>query len=148
MGTQPTQYPPEGLTAQVQWCIAVCEMLRRQINNSSGGGGSTTLPATYIGYGDNSNQLTGDTNFTYDPVGGMFHVTFSNSNIDIIDDGSTSSINIVAGSEAINLYNSLIQLFNCVPTYTNDAAAVAGGLASGNLYKSTTSGSTFLKIVP
>ena len=35
-----------------------------------------------------------------------------------------------------------------VPTYADDAEAVVSGLTSGQLYKTTTGGSTFLKIVP
>jgi hypothetical protein len=36
-----------------------------------------------------------------------------------------------------------------VPVYTSDAAAITmGGLTTGDLYKTTTAGSTFLKIVP
>ena len=35
-----------------------------------------------------------------------------------------------------------------VPTYADDAAAGVGGLTSGQLYKTTSGGSTFLKIVP
>lgn len=35
-----------------------------------------------------------------------------------------------------------------VPTYADDAAAGVGGLTSGQLYKTTTLGSTYLKIVP
>lgn len=35
-----------------------------------------------------------------------------------------------------------------VPSYANDATAVTGGLVSGDVYKTTTLGSTYLKIVP
>lgn len=35
-----------------------------------------------------------------------------------------------------------------VPTYANDAAAISGGLVTGQLYKTTSGGSTVLKIVP
>lgn len=35
-----------------------------------------------------------------------------------------------------------------VPTYADDAAATGGGLTTGQLYQTTSSGSTFLKIVP
>lgn len=38
--------------------------------------------------------------------------------------------------------------FSAVPDYADDAAASSGGLSSGSLYKTTTGGSTFLKIVP
>lgn len=43
--------------------------------------------------------------------------------------------------------SQLITLTN-VPTYADDAAAGVGGLTTGQLYKTTTLGSTFLKIVP
>ena len=43
--------------------------------------------------------------------------------------------------------NSVIKLTN-VPSYADDAAAAGGGLTTGHLYKTTTGGSTFLKIVP
>lgn len=42
---------------------------------------------------------------------------------------------------------SLITITN-VPSYADDAAASGAGLTSGQLYKTTTAGSTFLKIVP
>lgn len=43
--------------------------------------------------------------------------------------------------------NQIVTITN-VPTYADDATAVTGGLTTGNLYKTTTGGSTFLKIVP
>jgi len=43
--------------------------------------------------------------------------------------------------------NQLVRISN-VPDYADDAAAILGGLNSGHLYKTTTGGSTFLKIVP
>ena len=47
----------------------------------------------------------------------------------------------------INDLTQLIKITN-VPAYADDAAAVTGGLTTGNLYKTTVLGSTFLKIVP
>lgn len=46
--------------------------------------------------------------------------------------------------------NDLTQLINVsnVPLYSDDAAATVGGLVTGDLYKTTTGGSTFLKILP
>lgn len=35
-----------------------------------------------------------------------------------------------------------------IPSYADDAAAISGGLTTGNIYKTTTGGSTFLKIIP
>lgn len=37
---------------------------------------------------------------------------------------------------------------NCIPEYTNDAAATTGNLKAGDIYRTTTGGSTFLKIIP
>lgn len=47
----------------------------------------------------------------------------------------------------VNTVTGLITL-STVPTYADDAAAAGGGLTSGQLYKTTDGGSTFLKIVP
>ena len=41
----------------------------------------------------------------------------------------------------------LVKITN-VPAYADDTAATGAGLTTGNLYKTTTGGSTFLKIVP
>lgn len=47
----------------------------------------------------------------------------------------------------VDSINSIITLFG-VPTFADDAAAAGGGLTTGQLYKTTDGGSTFLKIVP
>lgn len=47
----------------------------------------------------------------------------------------------------INDATQLVTITN-VPSYADDAAATGAGLTSGQLYKTTTAGSTFLKIVP
>ena len=64
---------------------------------------------------------------------------------------SATSWSIIGGANgtgiSVNDSGSLITLTN-VPAYINDAAAVAAGLATGDLYKSTVAGSTFLKILP
>lgn len=54
------------------------------------------------------------------------------------------------GSETIIIVDDDAQLVTIsnVPDYADDAAATGGGLTSGQLYKTTDSGSTFLKIVP
>jgi hypothetical protein len=48
---------------------------------------------------------------------------------------------------SINDISKLVTITN-VPLFQNDADASAGGLISGQLYKTTTDGSTILKIVP
>lgn len=47
----------------------------------------------------------------------------------------------------VDSINSIITLFG-VPTHADDAAASGAGLTTGQLYKTTDGGSTFLKIVP
>jgi hypothetical protein len=44
--------------------------------------------------------------------------------------------------------NKLTINLDLVPTYADDAAAITGTLTSGDVYKTTTLGSTYLKIVP
>ena len=65
-----------------------------------------------------------------------------------------SVVNVGDGGAAVNGtnikvddLNQLITITN-VPTYADDAAAGVGGLTTGQLYKTTSGGSTFLKIVP
>lgn len=48
---------------------------------------------------------------------------------------------------SINDLSQLVKISN-VPSYADDSAAITAGLTTGELYKTTTSGSTFLKIVP
>lgn len=47
----------------------------------------------------------------------------------------------------IDLANDRVTIAS-VPAFADDAAAAVGGLTTGQLYKTTTGGSTFLKIVP
>ena len=64
--------------------------------------------------------------------------------------GSVTMGNLGGGNGTkilINDTNQVVTITN-VPTYADDAAAITGGLTTGMLYKTTTSGSTFLKIVP
>ena len=65
---------------------------------------------------------------------GIFQILDSTNNINYL------IIDIINSSMTINP--------TLVPTYADDAEAVVSGLTSGQLYKTTTGGSTFLKIVP
>lgn len=53
------------------------------------------------------------------------------------------------GVESLKVSPTFIDFnLSLIPTYADNAAALGGGLLSGMIYKTTTSGSTFLKIVP
>jgi len=56
-------------------------------------------------------------------------------------------ISIDKSNDTITLNSQLVTIAN-VPTYADDAAAATGGLTTGQLYKTTTSGITALNIVP
>ena len=73
--------------------------------------------------------LSGGQNFTLNLTPNNFEITGSNGTGIIIDD--------------------ITQLINMpiVPAYADNASAVAAGLTVGSLYKTTTSGSTYMKIV-
>lgn len=71
------------------------------------------------------------------------------------------SINVAAGLYGIGDLNAVLNGTNIkiddinqkititnVPAYADDATATGAGLTTGDVYKTTTSGSTFLKIVP
>ena len=65
------------------------------------------------------------------------------------DDGIGNDITITtdANGVTVDAQNGKVKVTN-VPTYADDAAALVGGLVTGQLYKTTSAGSTFLKIVP
>lgn len=104
-----------------------------------------------------------DTEFTVDDqtqeirnaTDGQFNVTNSNgSNYYLAFDTATKifklgDIDSVGNGTyiIINDVSSTVQISN-VPTYANDAAAILGGLSTGELYKTTTLGITSLNIVP
>jgi len=66
------------------------------------------------------------------------------------DDQDTGTLWVVNADGAI-MYKDGVKVFrikNSVPTYANDAAAITGGLTTGDVYKNTTGGITSLCIVP
>ena len=122
------------------------------------GGGTPSLTSTCIGYGDSSNQLTGSIDFTYDPViTNKFRVGFAGQSYFILNESEMAvpAAYITLGEPVggngtkigIDDISRLITITN-VPTYASDALAIAGGLTTGNLYKSTLAGITTLHIVP
>jgi hypothetical protein len=67
------------------------------------------------------------------------------------EDAQTSGTCWTIDADGASLFVGGVKQFrikNSVPSYADDAAAVGGGLATGDVYKTTTGGSTFLKIVP
>lgn len=65
------------------------------------------------------------------------------------EDGTLTGNVIRLDSNGLSWYvqNTLIfRIGNTIPTYADDAAAAAGGVAVNQVYKTTTGGSTFLKI--
>jgi len=122
---------------------------------------SRPLSATYIGYGDISNLLTGSGDFIYaDSASGRdaFNVGWSGVIVmqitptacEINAPNGTVSIGSLNGGGTVIIVNDsmkTVQITN-VPTYANDAAAILGGLSTGNLYKTTVGGITFQCIVP
>ena len=142
---QLSQNPPEGIVPQIWWCIQWIFQLRGRTTSGGGGGGIPTLTSTYIGYGDPNNLLTGSGNFTYN--GTMLNLIIGSAKFQL----SEGFFNLNAGPNStviqINDSTQLITLTN-VPTYASDALAIAAGLSTGNLYKSTTAGVTNLHIVP
>lgn len=67
-----------------------------------------------------------------------------------IENRKTTVGSFTAGNETKIVIDDLTQLITVsnVPTYADDSAATTAGLTTGQLYKTTSSGSTFLKIVP
>lgn len=66
------------------------------------------------------------------------------NNVYKIGDIDTSNL----GTNIIIDDNTQIVTITNVPSYADDAAATGAGLTTGQLYSTTTGGSTFLKIVP
>jgi hypothetical protein len=195
-----TQTPPQGLQAQVAWCIEWIYQLRDRLGTTGGGGGTPSLTSTYIGYGGLTNLLTGSSDFVYDNSGnfllnfigstyahittagarlgdistvgngGVFTIAYNathliasitesssggeffyinpNTSTYAFGDGVNGSTPVGKGTSiTIKDATQLVKITN-VPTYASDALAIAGGLTTGNLYKSTTAGVTNLHIVP
>lgn len=69
----------------------------------------------------------------------------------VAEDGQATGTLWVVDADGASMFKDGTKVFrikNSVPTYADDAAAVVGGLTTGDVYKTTTGGSTFLKIVP
>lgn len=68
------------------------------------------------------------------------------------EDGQASGTVWVLDADGASMYVGGVLQFRIkstgIPSYADDAAAVGGGLVSNEVYKTTTGGSTFLKIVP
>lgn len=64
--------------------------------------------------------------------------------------GSFNTLKVSANGHQIKIDLGTLNIAGIVgiPSYADDAAASGGGLLSGDLYKTTTLGSTYLKIVP
>ena len=69
-----------------------------------------------------------------------FRTSGGSATIGDIDGGNNTKITIDDVTQLITVSN--------VPTYADDAAAATGGLTTGQLYKTTTLGTTSLNIVP
>ena len=81
-------------------------------------------------------------------VGGVsvLKCSLKNSSVGIGTATPTAKLHVV-GSVLLDATGETINLLG-VPAYADDAAAGVGGLVTGDLYKTTTLGSTYLKIVP
>lgn len=66
------------------------------------------------------------------------------------DDQDTGTLWVIDadGASMFKDGTKIFRIKNSVPSYADDAAAAGGGLVTGDVYKTTTGGSTFLKIVP
>ncbi len=64
-------------------------------------------------------------------------------------DGPSTSVSLhSSGVTQLSVSNTAGLYLANIPAYADDAAAVVGGLTTGYVYKTTTLGSTYLKIVP
>lgn len=102
----------------------------------------------------NENEVHGRKFIT---VGGNyngFHCNTTYSQLEFnksADDGQASGTVWVLDTNGAALYvggTLQFRIKNSVPSYADDAAATGAGLVTGDVYKTTTGGSTFLKIVP
>jgi hypothetical protein len=123
--------------------------------SSSGGGGTNPGGANTNVQFNNANAFGGNANFTYDPATGSF-LLLTDADTFIVQDAGVTRIQAISGQVAIggNAVGIVINdgdvaiTVSGVPEFLDDAAAIGGGLTAGRLYKTTTLGSTFLKIVP
>ena len=119
------------------------------VGDNTGGGGN---PA--ISFIDTRNIVTGDfANFQneYDGVKFSTHASATNGTIVAETLMDNTGVTMQYTTDGITftkiIIDTLVTITN-VPSYANDLAATGGGLTSGQLYSTTTGGSTFLKIVP
>lgn len=89
-------------------------------------------------------------NIVLDSVNGV--IKLNNGSNDYLNIDYVNSLVTLGGGTnltriTVDDVNMLVKITN-VPSYADDAAAATGGLVTGNLYKTTSAGSTFLKIVP
>jgi len=108
--------PPDSIPGQAAYGAYGVYALWRRVNGistSGGGGGTPSLTSTYIGYGNSSNQLTGSSDFYYDPTK-EFIVGFSGKRVikassdtiilgDVDSAGHSTTLSISDASQSITV---------------------------------------------
>lgn len=84
------------------------------------------------------NTTTGQVEYLSNPQTGTYTAGAAPTLQQVTAAGSTTTV--------ASTFSTLT--LSAVPTFANDAAAIAGGLTSGKLYKTTTAGITALNILP
>lgn len=121
----------------------------------------------YYGVLDGNNEITDTSRWEanenevhgrkYITVGGSYngiHCNTSYAQLEynkVAEDNQATGTLWVMDADGASMFKDGTKVFrikNSVPTYADDAAAIGGGLTTGDVYKTTTGGSTFLKIVP
>lgn len=108
------------------WYDSTANELTARINGANvalgAGGGGGTLTSTYVGYGDGSNALTGESVFTYNATSNTLTVP----NVD--SSSGTATVGPLKTSDGVNLLNErTIYGAGTAYTLTNTAAAVDMG---------------------
>ncbi len=163
VGTDSYQLPYNGIKVNSTTATTLEDALTllNSVFPDAGGSATPTLTATYIGYGDGSNLLTGGADFVYDVSNSIFSVGFGGSSyLNINQDQRKYSIGDFSVSSNGNLFqvdddNSLSYYDNTahtgkfgintstpssaldvvgIPEYANRTAALAGGLTAGAFY--------------
>lgn len=93
-------------------------------------------------FGD-PNSIGNGTTIVVEDVNKHIYLKAPLGQVSIGDSGSVGNDTVIE----VDDLTELVKITN-VPTFANDAAALAGSLVSGNLYKTTTGGITALNIVP
>ena len=117
---------------------------------------STGTSNSAVGFQSGLGVTSGSDNVFIGDSSGSSITTGSNNTIlgANIDPGSDLSDTVLIGTGngvirmSVGLFNPDILNLVFVPSYADDAAAAAALLVTGDVYKTTTGGSTFLKIVP